>query len=83
MLHHCRNIYSFVPYHPVSVPVFENDICGTRPALQPQSRIFNGRDALPGAWPWLGRVSVQDPEQTLCTAILINNQFAASVEGCE
>lgn len=48
---------------PMVAAVYYDDVelCGTRPGHKPQARLFNGRDAVMGAWPWIGQTSPGPP----------------------
>ncbi|XP_072026056.1 uncharacterized protein [Amphiura filiformis] len=56
--------------------------CGTRsPHLsRPQPRIFRGRDAPTGAWPWLGRIDIG--ESFYCHTVLISRHWALAELDC-
>ncbi|XP_072050181.1 putative serine protease 47 [Amphiura filiformis] len=62
---------------------FRSTICGLRPAIdRPQSRIFNGRDAALGAWPWIGRMIPEPDSQLECIVVLIGLEFAVTPTLC-
>ena len=58
-----------------------NDQCGTRPLYQsgPQPRVFNGRNAPPAAWPWVGQIF--HPQRD-CIAVLISENLAVTRGFC-
>ncbi|XP_072044536.1 uncharacterized protein [Amphiura filiformis] len=58
-----------------------SEICGTRPAVGPQTRIFNGRTAAPGAWPWIGRM-VPRPPTWECMVVLVDEQYVLTAGFC-
>ncbi|XP_009869218.1 PREDICTED: acrosin-like, partial [Apaloderma vittatum] len=60
--------------------------CGLRPmaSYYSGSRVVGGKDAQPGAWPWI--VSIQDPSRPgmghLCGGTLINTQWVLTAAHC-
>ncbi|XP_072012996.1 uncharacterized protein [Amphiura filiformis] len=65
----------------------DRGVCGNRPALEgPQSRIFNGRDAALGAWPWIGRMiprpGLRPQSLEECIVVLIAPEWAVTPTLC-
>ncbi|XP_072043139.1 uncharacterized protein [Amphiura filiformis] len=58
-----------------------SEICGTRPAVRLQTRLFNGRTAATGAWPWIGRM-VPRPPNWECMVVLVDEQYALTPVAC-
>ena len=58
-----------------------DEICGTRPAVGPQTRITQGREATPGAWPWIGRL-IPRPLFLDCHITLVAEQYAVTRYSC-
>ncbi|XP_072015922.1 uncharacterized protein [Amphiura filiformis] len=57
--------------------------CGTRPTMEgPRSRIFNGRTAAPGAWPWIGRMIPRPESLVECIVVLIGEEWAVTPTIC-
>ncbi|XP_072043144.1 uncharacterized protein [Amphiura filiformis] len=61
-----------------------SEICGTRPAIGPQTRfrrVYNGRNAAQGAWPWIGRMIPRDRNWE-CMVALIDEQHVLTPHLC-
>ncbi|XP_072043143.1 uncharacterized protein [Amphiura filiformis] len=61
-----------------------SETCGTRPAIGPQTRfrrLYNGRNAAQGAWPWIGRM-VPRFRNWECMVVLIDEKHAVTPHIC-
>ncbi|XP_061411756.1 enteropeptidase-like [Lethenteron reissneri] len=54
--------------------------CGRRRRLVPESRVVQGSDAAPGAWPWM--VDLRSKGQHLCGASLLSRDWLLTAAHC-
>ncbi len=71
-----------VPYNRISTftDIFQTDICGTRPAMDPQWQ-FNSNNARPGEAPWDGQVT-RNGRHAVCGAVLLDKFWAVTAAHC-